>query len=213
LPLTSALWQWLPKLRFVQFPWRWLLPLNAGGALVCAMSARRWTSRAIVWLGVGAIIAFCCCAIQQPWWESADEIQDMEDAIHKNLGYEGTYEYVPTAADVEMIPRDAPMVGFEGKGKARIDIGQWSSEYRSFVADVSSEGNLVLHLFNYPAWSVVNNGIAVHSETLDPTGQMVIPVRPGRNYVQIAFAGTWDRTAGLAISAAALLTCIALAIL
>ena len=34
LPITAIFWQYLPKLRFVQLPWRWLLCLNVAFALV-----------------------------------------------------------------------------------------------------------------------------------------------------------------------------------
>ena len=43
---TSGIWNHLPELRFVQFPWRWLLCLNVPFALAISFALRRSWSRA-----------------------------------------------------------------------------------------------------------------------------------------------------------------------
>ena len=62
-PITNVFWNFLPKLRFMQFPWRWLLCLSMILRFLLAAAARRWSARAAVvvvccragiWLGAGA---------------------------------------------------------------------------------------------------------------------------------------------------------------
>ncbi len=68
------------------------------------------------------------------------------------------------------------------------------------MARVLQEGNVVLRLFNYPAWTAEVNGKPVATETTEVTGQMSIPVKPGDNHIEVRFMRTWDRTAGGVIS-------------
>jgi hypothetical protein len=70
-----------------------------------------------------------------------------------------------------------------------------------FTAQVEQPGQLVLRLFNYPAWRVEVNGQGVAASARDVTGQMLIPVQKGENRVQIRFTGSWDITLGGIISA------------
>ena len=58
LPVSLPIWNSLPKLLFVQFPWRWLAPLNTVFAWICAatVSERKttaWIPIVIVVLGSG----------------------------------------------------------------------------------------------------------------------------------------------------------------
>ena len=99
-------------------------------------------------------------------------------------GYDGIDEYVPNGVDVYEIKQDARHVTFEGNGSSRIQITRWGPESKSFNANVTHPGKLVLKLFNYPAWKVEVNGHPVQTETREVTGQMVIPVEAGENQVQ-----------------------------
>jgi len=76
----------------------------------------------------------------------------------------------------------------------------WQPELKSFSASVKEPGNLILRLFNYPAWKTVVNGRTVSPETTEDTGQMIVPIRPGANEVTITLARTWDRSTGAVIS-------------
>lgn len=209
---TLFFWQHLPKLRFVQLPWRWLLCLNVVFALLAVMGIRRWILRAAVSALMLAVLAGVWFKVQPPWWDSAADITEMRDNIEEGRGYEGTDEYVPTGADAYEIKQDAPEIRVEDGGHARVNIERWNAESKIFIVAVTQPAKLVLHLFNYPAWRVEVNGHPVTAESEERTGQMIIPVSSGENRVQLAFVRTQDRTLGGIVSLIALLLTIVLAI-
>ncbi len=194
--VTFVAWEYLPKLRFVQLPWRWLLCLNVGFALLVTVGWRRWLPRLLVCLTMLAAIGVAWHRVQPPWWDTAADIAEMRDNIQDGHGYEGTDEYVPAGADPYEIQQDARRVTLEGDGRARIHVQEWAPESKFLTAEVSAPGKLVLRLFNYPAWRVEVNGRVVAAETREVSGQMMVPVEVGENRVQIRFARTWDRTVG-----------------
>ncbi len=203
LLLTSVsllLYRFLPELRYVQLPLRWLLCLNVGFALLVTMGTRRWLVRAMVCLAMLAVLVFVWHRVQPPWWDDAGDIAEMLDHQQDGSGYEGIDEYVPNGVDVYEIKKDAHRVTFQGNGSARIRITQWGPESKSFSASLSQPGKLVLKLFNYPAWRVEVNHRPVQTGLLAVTGQMVIPVEAGDHQVQVTFARTRDREIGGLIS-------------
>jgi len=198
---TFFLWQHLPKLRFVQLPWRWLLCLNVPFALLTTMAWRRWAARALVCAAMLFVLVVTWHRVQPPWWDTSADINEMHDNQQDGSGYEGTDEYVPTGADPYEINKEARRVTFDGAGHSRIEVKQWDAESKFSIADVTSPGKLVVRLFDYPAWQVEVNGHPVASETHEVTGQLMIPVEAGQNQVRITFIRTWDRSVGGIISA------------
>jgi len=209
-PFTSLLWDYLPKLRFVQLPWRWLLCLNVAAALLIPIAFRRVQSRVLVCITLLAVVFAVWHRVQPPWWDSALDLAVMQDDINTGKGYEGTDEYVPAGADPYEINRDARRVMWEGEGHTLIHILQWDPEAKSFIGDVDHPGKLALRLFNYPAWHVEVNGQAVPAESREVTGQLMIPVQPGKNAVMLTFVRTSDRTVGALLSALTLAVMLAL---
>ena len=106
----------------------------------------------------------------------------------------------PNGVDVYEINKDARRVTFEGNGASRIHITRWGPESKSFSANLSQPGKLVLKLFNYPAWKVEVNHRPVQTAMREVTGQMVIPAEARDNEVQITFVRTRDREVGALIS-------------
>jgi len=203
LSITGPLWNILPKLRFMQFPWRWMLCLGIPFTLLTALGVRRWTSRFAFCLAMLCVLAFAWHHFQAPWWDHAADLRKMQDNM-AGTGYEGTDEYTPVGADAYNVDKAARRVTVDGPAHAAIRVSSWRPEFRFFVAKMSAPDNLVLHLFNYPAWRVEVNGRVVEAGTREDTGQMLVPVEAGTNRVQIIFVRTWDRAAGAWISALAL---------
>jgi len=211
LSFSFTLWFWehLPELRYVQLPWRWLLCLNVALALLITLASRRWIIRLLLCLAMLATIAYSWRRIQPPWWETSADIREMLEHQHSGAGYEGTDEYVPLAADPYEIKQDARRVALVDDEPTnqiqQLQIQQWNAESKMFTVVLPHPGQLVLRLFNYPAWHVEVNGQPVATSTREVTGQMLIPAEAGENGVRIVFTRSWDRTLGGIISLVAAL--------
>ncbi len=211
---SAVLWKFLPKLEFMQFPWRWLLCMSMILSILVAACLRRWWMRITVY-AVGVIVIVAAWhRIQPPWWDNAADLKEMQDNMADRIGYEGTDEYTPTAAEPSAIDKNAANVVAIGTEKAVIDVTRWQAKSKEFTAETPTADQLVLRLFRYPAWKAEVNGQEVQTAVKQETGQMVIPVQRGTNHVQVTFTRTWDRTIGgwiSAITAWCLLLWVALA--
>ena len=210
LAITGPLWDVLPKLRFMQFPWRWMLCLSIPFTLLIAVGVRRWTVRVTMYVAMLCVLAFVWQHFQPPWWDNIADLREMQDNMATGAGYEGTDEYAPVGADPSAIDKDARRLTVDGPAHAAIRVLQWNPEVKVFTADMSGPDNLALHLFNYPAWRVEVNGRLVQAGTREVTGQMLVPVDAGANRVEITFIRTWDRTVGVWTSLLALALAVVL---
>jgi 6-pyruvoyl-tetrahydropterin synthase related domain len=194
-PVSALLWKILPKMQFMQFPWRWLLCLSMIFTLFVAVGMRSWWWRAAV-CGISIlVIVMSWHRIQPPWWDNAADLREMRDNMEDRVGYEGTDEYTPSGADPGAIDKEARNVTGAGPAHAAIRVSRWEAESKMFTAEMSAPDELALRLFRYPAWQVEVNGSVVQTASTD-TGQMLVPVEAGMNRVQINFVRTWDRAAG-----------------
>ncbi len=209
-PISSLLWNILPKLQFVQFPWRWLLCLGIPLTLLIVLGVRRWAARVTIYGAMLFVLVFAGHHYQPPWWDHAADLREMQGNMASSAGYEGTDEYAPVGADASSVDKDARRVIVDGPAHATIHVSLWSPDIKLFTAEMSAPDNLALRLFNYPAWRVDVNGRQVQAGTREATGQMLVPVEAGTNQVQLTFICTWDRRAGGWISALALLLVLVL---
>jgi hypothetical protein len=202
-PVTLVLWKILPKMQFMQFPWRWLLCLSLIFTIFVAVGLPRWYWRAAVCALSIAVIVVAWHRVQAPWWDNASDLREMQDNMATGAGYEGTDEYTPAGAQPSAIDKDARAVTVDGPARAAIHVQRWDAESKEFTVDASAADHVALRLFPYPAWNVLVNGEAVGISARPGTGQMLVPVAHGMNRVEVTFVRTWDRTVGAWISVAA----------
>jgi hypothetical protein len=113
---SEPLWNLLPDLRFLQFPWRWLLILESPMAVF--LSSAFWPAstsgpraRAITPAVWGVV--FLCMTIgagkyfYQPCYVE-DTVPSMIGTLQAGKGYIGTNEYEPIGADIGLIAKDLP---------------------------------------------------------------------------------------------------------
>jgi len=113
LPISLPLWNLLPKLRFLQFPWRWLVVLEA--PLAVFVAAALWPTR--LWRR-GVVVAVCTAFfLAATAWAARDFFQncDDEDAVsgmvsvyRSGAGFVGADEYAPPGTDNMLLPASLP---------------------------------------------------------------------------------------------------------
>ena len=199
LPISNIFWRYLPELRFVQFPWRWMSIVALGAIMFTVWSARgrmRW-----VWMLFAALAIFGSAhyLVKHAWWDTED-MPTLQAAIQDGAGFEGTDEYDPAGDDhgdlQQKLPR-AFLVSDAGKpeagSNAKIVIEQWTAEHRSVRVITAKPDRVELRLLNYPAWRVTVNGSAVSVRHPEGTGQMIVPVSAGESELRVDFTRTSDR--------------------
>jgi hypothetical protein len=202
LSVSNLFWQYLPKLRFVQLPFRWLLPMNAALAMLLAMAAKRWTwtSRFLASAVLLATVIVAGYRFQPPWWEKAADIRQMSEAVADGNGYEGTDEYVPAGDDAYELNRSLPRVSDDRGAALQSEMLEWEPTEKHFTLHAAAPQNIIVRLFSYPAWEVVLNGKPTATKKTDVTGLIVIPIAAGDSDVRIHFRRTMDRFVGNTLS-------------
>jgi len=218
-PPSLFLWRWLPKLEFVQFPWRCLGVLDFVFAFFFAAAIGRAKRP---WVGCLAItIALTTLAIalvNDGWWDSED-IPVLTRSIKAGRGYEGTDEYQPLGCDRYELPGTDPLGEMIAKPASRIQqfdrdagafkpapdnivhIERWTANEKRFATQEAGPTTLALRLLNYPGWIVQVDGKNILPSAAPETAQMLVALPTGAHQVEVQFTSTWDRIAGVIISA------------
>jgi len=115
-PLSQPIWNLLPELRFLQFPWRWLLVLESPLAVfVAAAVVPRNPAQLARRVAVGAaaaavfitLTAWATTSLYQPC-DDEDAVAGMLNAYRAGQGFAGTYEYEPIGSDISLIAMNLP---------------------------------------------------------------------------------------------------------
>jgi hypothetical protein len=206
--VSAVIWRFLPKLQFMQFPWRWLLCLSMLFTIFVTAGLRRWWMRIAIFAVAIFVIAGAWNRIQPPWWDRADDLREMQDNMDDRIGYQGTDEYTPADIDTSAVDQEgaaaaeksedriAPADATSSVPGTKIHIDRWNAESKILTAESPEGGQLTLRLFPYPAWHVEVNGRFVETDADENTDQMLVPIGAGSNRIQVTFTRTWDRTAG-----------------
>jgi len=232
LPVSDAIWKHTPHLKFLQFPWRWLLPLSVvicvlaamalGGSLAKGARTRLLGFTLILALAIGGGRMFF-----QPC-DDEDAVGAQVAAFHQGQGTQGTDEYTPVGADSTAIQRHLPLArvlraaeddiadssggdnpewraGDPGTIAAKVEAKAWNADRWMVSLSTPESGYAVLRLMDYPSWRVSVDGRQVVARPLRDDGLMTVPVTPGPHMIEVQWSATRDVVAGRILSALALL--------
>ncbi len=221
---TFVLWQLLPELRFVQFPWRWMSILTIPFVYFLAAAVAR---RRFRWLWVVASAALLASTavflVQHTWWDDED-FPTLRAAFASGEGFDGTDEYDPISDDHYNLPQKTPSVQLfpltddvdaqdsQPLTNSKVFIDRWTAQEKVVRVTSSQPARLALRLLNYPAWQVEVNGARIQPQHPEDSGQMLVAIPAGDSRTAVHFARTPDRTLGSILSLLSLLTAASLLI-
>lgn len=103
-PFSLPIWKLLPKLRFLQFPWRWLVVAEAPMGIFFAAAvwpARRWLRNIVLAGCTAAVLATTAISLFMfhQFCDEDDRVSAMLKAYRSGQGFEGVDEYAPPRVD------------------------------------------------------------------------------------------------------------------
>ncbi len=231
-PVSEFVWNALPKLRFLQFPWRWMVAVEAPMGIFFA--AALWPMRLRWRVCVSVVCALLFAGATLLAWrffltacEPEDSISAMLVTYAAGTGFDGDDEYEPPNADDSLVPTSLPGACLVDDAKAELatpspdtnptwDAAQktceatfptrWAqAENLRMKAEMPQAGYLVMRLRTYPAWQVTVNGATTPQFDKREDGLMAVPVPEGPIDLDIRWINTGDVIAGRWLSGIALL--------
>jgi hypothetical protein len=209
--ISNILWEALPKLRFVQFPWRWMSILAIPFAyFVSAAIVQKRMRGYTVTSTIAAVLGILACTatymVRHTWWDSED-VPVLLEALQNDQGFEGVDEYDPLGDDHSLLPEKSARVTVTPpeaevglKSPAEVTVQRWTAERKEMRITTREPAVLKLRLLDYPAWRVKVNEAVVAPEQTGETAQITVPLAAGSSLVAVRFIRTPDRTIGAVIS-------------
>jgi hypothetical protein len=237
LPISAPVWNLLPKLQFLQFPWRWLMVLGILYAIFLAAATPLQSRRSQTWAAVGwiAILLVYTGLASHFFFQICDEEDQVSNQLalfHAGTGVEGTDEYATAGSDNSLIASGLPdgclvsdpaqQLGESQDGAEQVWYAEqgscddtytaplWQNEHKLLQIDSDHDGFVVLRLSRYPAWEITVNGKPAASPLTRQDGLAVVPVAAGPSTIEVRWTTTPDVRWGRDISLASLVLLAAL---
>jgi hypothetical protein len=222
-PPSLFLWNHIPKLAFLQFPWRLSALLAVILATTVAIALNRLPKIPIPYsllpIPLSLVLVF-------PAWHLFRQPCDPEDTVsarvalfHSSRGTDATDEYTPIHADGDalkpgdppfwLVPTQSPDAPAPAESSSRPSPGPAPNH---LVLQVPAPEDLVLNRRAYPTWKITLNGQSVTNLPDREDGLIVLPVPAGADTIDLTPTQTPDQTLGLSISALAVLTSVGIAL-
>jgi hypothetical protein len=237
---SDFIWRTAPRLKFLQFPWRWLAVISIVAAVLLAMALDRMKGENVKRILVPVIVA------ASVWWclHHFYEQCDVDDAVsgqlailHDGSGVEGTDEYTARDADNSEVLQDMPQVRvmtnidaelpaanagdnpewasdfyFPTTAKATATVTDWSPQHRRIQIDAAQPAFAVLTLMDYPAWQVTLNGVRQTNRPHREDGLIALAIPTGRSTIDVAWRNTVDVYWGYGLSGFGVLVLLGLGV-
>jgi hypothetical protein len=220
-------------MKFLQFPWRWLVALSLVACVLAGMTVDKIRVRALLIIAAmaigGGVLFFQPC-------DDEDAVTAQVAGFRTGQGTQGTDEYTPVGADGAAIQQDLPLVrvlrapqddtaqssqgpnpdwkaGDPGSITAKLDARRRNGEHWFIYLATPETGYAVLRLMEYPSWRVTVDGKPAQDRPGRDDGLMAVPVVAGSHVIEVQWSASSDVIAGRAISAISLLALAVVAML
>lgn len=189
--LSRPLWVIIPKLREVQFPWRWLAITSLCGSVVLAASLSRWKK---LWRlsfrplhmipALGVVLSLCFIATQVVWDSDYLPREQFDSLLSGIRGSASFKDWMPVWASEGLQPY---LIKDRVKSESRpVTINSWEPEHRVFTIEAGAPGEARVQTFYYPLWTASAGDQSLATRPADD-GVLLVAVPPARTEVTLNF--------------------------
>jgi hypothetical protein len=189
--LSRPVWWIVPKLREVQFPFRWLTVVSLAGALLLGVAAQTWQtawrqmSPRYFTLLLGFLLASGYTA--KIIWLDTDYLprRQFEELINDSRNGVSHKDWLPLAAQEvgKMPPMATPVETAQGRG---VTISVWQPELRVFQVAAGPPGAARVKTYYYPYWQATDGAQSLTVKP-DENGALLIDLPASATAVTLAF--------------------------
>jgi hypothetical protein len=189
--LSRPLWLLIPKLREVQFPWRWLAITSLTGSVLLAASLPKWKS---VWRrgfrplhlipALGVVLSLCFIATQVVWDSDYLPREQFDSLLTSIRGSASFKDWMPVWASEGRQPY---LIKDRVKSESRpVTINSWEPEHRVFSIAAGAQGEARVQTFYYPLWTA-SAGDQLLATRPAEDGALLVAVPPDSTVVTLSF--------------------------
>lgn len=188
-PISYLIWNNLPLLQKVQFPWRWLniatlaASVVAGAGSVTIVRCTRHANIDAKALALAAAILpfvfLSAFVVRAPYFSSRSEFADRAKTLSEGETFEGWW---PVWAKREAFSRKEKIDASERNAT----VEEWLPTKRSFSVDEGAAGSVSMSTFYYPLWFASVDGKPIATEVSDD-GVIVLQIPNQRVHVELNF--------------------------
>lgn len=193
---ATPIWLHLPKLEFLQFPWRFLaLVLPAVSFLAAAafsLIPLRLRSFSLILLFLILIGSYGSYFLPQTWWPDRTDALQFTGKTWQKAITAGIFDYLPKWSKMppgSPAPNDAML-----KGRGVVATLFKSSNRQQYLVDNLSGGtvNLQVNTLYYPGWTAAIGNQPTKINIFGPTqlGLINVTMPKGRNVLNLRFSET-----------------------
>lgn len=234
LPASTFIWESVPLMPYLQFPWRLLGPTNLMLAVCAASSVALLPTRSsrhlIIAGSLTLIISTALPLLYPPPWHPQFGGTSPANIIRweqnsQAFGTTSTGDFLPTTVDVIPPPMDTLIESFTSHGPvdkvnratvpegATVTVLEHKPHYDYLRVETPTKFRLRLYTFYFPGWSAYTDGERVEIEVAAPEGFITLEVPEGTHDVLVRFEDTLPRRLGLVMSAVTLFALAAVCVI
>jgi hypothetical protein len=223
LPGAARIWESLPFLPYLQFPWRFLGPLALCLAVVAGANTG-WLHRLPPRLAGVALVAICLFPLVMavprlyvPQWDlrevdtSVEAYQTAEvQGLQRGTTFSGEFlpkEVLVVPGSTERLLRDYADGSPIDRSHREVfpsDVKVWveseDPQHNTWTVEADNPFQMEALIFYFPGWHAQVDGEDVDVTATEPHGFMTFPVPAGLSKVTLNLENTPPRTAGIILS-------------
>lgn len=193
---SSPLWEIIPSLGYIQFPFRWLT--MSAFAVTFLSSAlfhkieNMYLSKIKRYLifGMFCLIYFICILLSLSYIKSAPELTKNELLPPRSVNW--TFEHLPASVELQNLEKDENpenrVIFITGEGK--VNYLEWLAERRRVSLFVTRGGTVRIKTFYFPGWVAFIDGKPASVSRDAGTSAMTVAVPTGEHLLTLEFIDT-----------------------